>query len=75
MKIVFNSSPLIFLSRLNFLHLFLSTESEFFLPKTVEAEINAKQDKSSESINILISNQKLIVKKVQLASLADYMNV
>ncbi|WP_414565816.1 DUF3368 domain-containing protein [Anabaena sp. CCY 9613] len=71
MKIVFNSSPLIFLSRLDFLHLFLSTESEFFLPKTVEAEINSKQDKSSESINILISNQKLIVKKVQLASLAN----
>ncbi|WP_414590465.1 DUF3368 domain-containing protein [Anabaena sp. CCY 9614] len=41
------------------------------MPKTVEAEINSKQDKSSESINILISNQKLIVKKVQLASLAN----
>lgn len=36
MKIVFNSSPLIFLSRLEFLDLFLSTEFQFLLPASVK---------------------------------------
>ena len=35
MKIVFNSSPLIFLSRLNFLDLLLTNESQFLLPESV----------------------------------------
>ncbi|WP_254445335.1 hypothetical protein [Anabaena sp. UHCC 0204] len=47
MKIVFNSSPLIFLSRLNFRDLFLTTESQFLLPESVNEEISAKQDQSS----------------------------
>ncbi|AFY50560.1 hypothetical protein Nos7524_4823 [Nostoc sp. PCC 7524] len=53
MKIVFNSSPLIFLSRLDFLNLFLETEAQFLLPKSVKEEISAKQDKSSSDINKL----------------------
>jgi len=69
MKIVFNSSPLIFLSRLEFLDLFLSTEFQFLLPASVKKEISAKQDQSSQHINILISENKLLVQKVQLISL------
>lgn len=74
MKIVFNSSPLIFLSRLNFLDLFLTTESQFLLPETVKKEISAKQDQSSIHINILISKNKLLIQKVQLLSLANRLN-
>ena len=44
MKIVFNSSPLLFLSRLGFLEKFLDSDDNFYLPVTVQQEINAKQD-------------------------------
>lgn len=74
MKIVFNSSPLIFLSRLDFLDLFLETEAKFLLPKSVKEEISAKQDKSSSDINRLISENKLLVQEVQLVSLAHRLN-
>jgi predicted nucleic acid-binding protein len=74
MKIVFNSSPLIFLSRLEFLDLFLSTEFQFLLAAGVKKEISAKQDQSSQHINILISENKLLVQKVQLISLANRLN-
>ncbi|UUO17214.1 hypothetical protein [Dolichospermum heterosporum] len=71
MKIVFNSSPLIFLSRLNFLDLFLTNEAQFLLPESVKEEITAKQDQSSGHINTLIAENKLLVQKVQLVSLAN----
>ena len=41
MKIVFNSSPLLFLSRLGFLGKFLDSDDAFYLPVTVQQEINA----------------------------------
>ena len=74
MKIVFNSSPFIFLSRLDFLDLFLTVEAEFLLPESVQEEISAKQDQSSIHINKLISENKLTVQKVQLVSLANRLN-
>jgi len=74
MKIVFNSSPLIFLSRLDFLDLFLTMEAEFLLPESVKEEISAKQDQSSIHINKLISENKLTLQKVQLVSLANRLN-
>ncbi|MFM6036661.1 MAG: DUF3368 domain-containing protein [Sphaerospermopsis kisseleviana] len=74
MKIVFNSSPLIFLSRLDFLDLFLTVEAEFLLPESVKEEISAKQDQSSIHINKLISENKLTLQKVQLVSLANRLN-
>ena len=74
MKIVFNSSPLIFLSRLNFLDLFLTNEAQFLLPESVKEEISAKQDQSSGHINTLIAENKLLVQKVQLVSLANSLN-
>lgn len=74
MKIVFKSSPLIFLSRLDFLDLFLTVEAEFLLPESVKEEISAKQDQSSIHINKLISENKLTVQKVQVVSLANCLN-
>lgn len=74
MKIVFNSSPLIFLSQLHFLEQFLTTNDDFYLPQTVQIEINAKHDQSSDDINRLINHQQLIVKEIKLLSLADRLN-
>ena len=74
MKIVFNSSPLIFLSSLGFLDSFLTTASQFLLPEGVKQEISAKQDKSSQHINRLIGENTLLVQKVQLLSLANRLN-
>jgi predicted nucleic acid-binding protein len=73
-KIVLNSSPLIFLSRLNFLELFLQYEYEFYVPEVVISEINAKQDEASNYINILVANNSLLVKQMSLFSLATSIN-
>ncbi len=42
-KFVFNSSPLIFLARLNFLKTFIDSLDEFSRPEFVIEEIKAKQ--------------------------------
>ncbi|MDB9423257.1 MAG: DUF3368 domain-containing protein [Microcystis viridis Mv_BB_P_19951000_S69] len=73
-KIVFNSSPLLFLSRLGFLEKFLDSHDNFYLPVTVQQEINAKQDQSSETLNKLIDQQKLTMLNIQLISLANSLN-
>ncbi|TRU84787.1 MAG: DUF3368 domain-containing protein [Microcystis novacekii Mn_MB_F_20050700_S1] len=74
MKIVFNSSPLLFLSRLGFLEKFLDSDDNFYLPVTGQQEINAKQDQSSETLNKLIDQQKLTMLNIQLISLANSLN-
>ncbi|MDJ0636361.1 MAG: hypothetical protein QNJ34_24500 [Xenococcaceae cyanobacterium MO_188.B29] len=74
MKIVFNSSPLIFLSRLDFLELFLSYDYEFYVPEVVINEINAKQDEASSYVNIAVASNSLIVKPISLLSLANSIN-
>ena len=74
MKIVFNSSPLIFLSRLDFLELFLQYDYEFYVPEVVLNEINAKQDRASNYVNIAVTNNSLIVKQIHLANLANSIN-
>lgn len=71
MKIVFNSSPLIFLSRLDFLEKFLAIDDDFYLPKTVQIEINVKQDQATDDIQKMIDNEKLIVQEINLISLAN----
>lgn len=71
MKIVFNSSPLIFLSQLDYLEQFLTPDAHFYLPQTVQIEINAKQDKATDNIQNLINNEKLIVKEINFISLAN----
>jgi predicted nucleic acid-binding protein len=73
-KIVFNSSPLIFLSRLNFLELFLQYDYQFYVPEIVINEINAKQDEASNYINNLVTSKSLIVKQISLFSLAKSIN-
>jgi len=73
-KIVFNSSPLIFLARLNVLEIFINASDEFYLPEFVIEEIKAKQDEASEYIQHLIDDNKIEVRATNLISLASSLN-
>ncbi|SKB13838.1 conserved hypothetical protein [Planktothrix sp. PCC 11201] len=74
MKIVINSSPLIFLGKLEFLELFLETEDEFYVPTAVIEEIQAKDDLIISVINPLIETGKLQVRRTTLLSLLNRIN-
>ena len=75
MKVVFNSSPLIFLSRLEFLDIFLYSADDFYLPNFVAEEISAKSDAASQQVKALIDAEKILVKEIQLLSLANRLNM
>lgn len=74
MKIVFNSSPLIFLARLSFLEIFVNSSNEFYLPEVVNDEIKAKQDEAKEYIQRLIDDNKIEIRATHLTSLASSLN-
>jgi predicted nucleic acid-binding protein len=74
MKIVFNSSPLIFLASLDFLDKFIDGTAEFYCPEWVRKEINDKSDVASQSINRLIESNRLISRPTNLFSLANRLN-
>lgn len=59
MKIVFNTSPLIFLTRLGMLEDFLAQAEEFYVPPAVPNEIFAKQDEASRSLQFLFTSQRI----------------
>lgn len=71
MKVVFNTSPLIFLTRLELLEIFLSQQGEYFTPKAVFDEIQAKEDEVSLSLKIIFANQKIEIKPIQMSILAN----
>ncbi|MBD2776701.1 DUF3368 domain-containing protein [Iningainema tapete] len=75
MKIVFNSSPLIFLVRLGFLDSFVDSADEFYLPAFVVEEIRAKSDETSDSVQALIDSRKITVKSIKLTTLANSLNM
>lgn len=75
MKIVINSSPLIFLVKLQFLELFLTRNDEFDIPPAVLEEIQAKSDEVSQVISPLVEAGKLIVVSTRLLSLVNRLNL
>ncbi len=75
MKIVFNSSPLIFLTRLDYLGIFVDCADKFYLPEFVAKEINAKQDEASLDIWRLISHNRIEMRAINLVSLANSLNL
>ena len=75
MKIVINSSPLIFLVRLQFLELFLETSERVYLPQSVLDEIQAKSDEINSALVPLITNKKLIVTTTNLGSLFNHLTL
>lgn len=75
MKVVFNSSPLIFLGRLSFLDVFLNSLDEFYLPIFVAEEIGAKSDKACQQLQVLIESDKIAAMEIKLISLANSLNM
>ncbi|MEM1171762.1 MAG: DUF3368 domain-containing protein [Cyanobacteria bacterium P01_H01_bin.35] len=76
MKIVIDSSPIIFLLRLSTLELFLNTNNdEFYITPSVVTEINAKSDEVSRALNPILAAEKLIVQSTNLTSLFNRLNV
>lgn len=74
MKIVFNTSPLIFLTRLDLLEHFLSQAEEYFAPQAILDEIQAKQDEVSLSLQQIFTSQKIKIQPVQMTTLANSLN-
>jgi predicted nucleic acid-binding protein len=73
-NIVFNSSPLIFLARLEVLDKLAEYPDNFYLPKSVADEIEAKQDQPRADIASLIDSGQIEVREVTLLSLATSLN-
>jgi predicted nucleic acid-binding protein len=73
--IVFNTSPLIFLARLDWLKDFVQPqENDYYLPQAVAVEIQAKTDRACFEIAELIRSDLLQVKNTKLISLANSLN-
>jgi predicted nucleic acid-binding protein len=68
-KIVCNSSPLIFLARLGFLNKVVLSSDSFYLPQFVADEIGTKQDEANALVKKLVKSHKLEVKNITLLSL------
>ncbi|KAB8315576.1 DUF3368 domain-containing protein [Tolypothrix campylonemoides VB511288] len=75
MKIVFNSSPLIFLVRLGFLDSFVDSADEFYLPTFVVEEISAKSDEACQAMQVLIDSGKIVTRATKLTLLANSLNM
>lgn len=75
MKIVFNSSPLIFLARLQLLDSFVDSPDEFYLPMFVAEEISAKSDEACLQVKALIDSGKISARIIKLTSLANSINM
>jgi len=60
---VFNSSPLIFLSRLNIIDHVLTLFSKVIVPVYVREEILDKEDTASDKLKVLLMSNKVVVVK------------
>ncbi len=74
MKIVINSSPLIFLAKLGYLDQFLDYPDNFYIPQSVADEISAKSDSVSQTAQPFVSSGVLQVRKVVLINIAQSLN-
>jgi|GEM_PF-6966605 len=70
-QVVFNTSPLVFLAKLDYLEVFLDDEMVFWVPPAVAAELTAKTDAASEKIQQLMSLERLQVRQSCLSSLRN----
>lgn len=71
MNIIFNSSPIIFLSKLEYLNLIMNQFDKVYIPKAVLDEIKIKDDKITKSLINLIDENKIIVKEITLSKLSE----
>ena len=75
MKIFIDSSPIIFLVRLQVLELFLNANDYFYLTPSVITEIQAKNDEISQQSELLLGKEKILVQATNLKSLFNRLNV
>ncbi|MEM6432613.1 MAG: DUF3368 domain-containing protein [Cyanobacteria bacterium P01_D01_bin.115] len=68
-QVVFNTSPLVFLAKLEYLEFFLDAEMTCWVPHAVADELSAKTDAASEKIQQLIFSEKLQVRRSHLSTL------
>jgi predicted nucleic acid-binding protein len=74
MQIILNSSPLIFLAKLDYLNKFIDSSDDFYIPQSVADEISVKQDPASQTIQSSIASDKLQVRASSLAPLVNSLN-
>ena len=74
MQIVINSSPLIFLAKLDYLDQFIDYPDRFYIPQSVADEISIKSDPASQTIQTFIGSGVLQVRAVTLINLAQSLN-
>ena len=60
MTAVFNSSPIIFLSKLNLMEKVLSLFESIYIPELVIEEVLSKKDESSKVLVELLKGNKLV---------------
>ena len=70
-QVVFNTSPLVFLAKLDYLEVFFDAEMVSWVPQAVAAELTAKTDTASDKIQQLMSSERLRVRRSRLSSLTN----
>jgi predicted nucleic acid-binding protein len=73
-KVVINSSPLIFLSKLEFLSAFFDDAYEFYIPVSVQSEIEAKRDPVAQAIAPFIDSGILQVQPTHLQTIFEQLS-
>ncbi|GGA22781.1 DUF3368 domain-containing protein [Okeania sp. KiyG1] len=75
LKIFIDSSPIIFLVRLQALELFLNANDDFYLTPSVITEIQSKNDEITQQSELLLGKEKVMVQATNLISLFNRLNV
>jgi len=68
-KAVFNTSPLVFLSKLGYLHLLKTIYRNVLVPKAVFTELEVKKDTVYHDVETLIGKSFIGVEEVLIATL------
>lgn len=74
MRVVFNTSPIVFLTKLEYLEPFLTIKADFYIPQAVLSETTAKQDAASRRIQPLVSEGMFQIEACRLLTLVTSLN-
>ncbi|MBM4054231.1 MAG: DUF3368 domain-containing protein [Planctomycetes bacterium] len=74
MKVVFNTSPIIFLYKLGYLELALNLFDDIYIPASVFTEISRKEDKLNTLIEVLIQEEAFKQREIKLINIFRGLN-
>jgi predicted nucleic acid-binding protein len=74
MKSVFNSSPIIFLTKLGIFEAALDLFERIDIPSSVYSEVHQKPDASAESVEVLIKRKRVSVLKAKNERFVNALN-